>query len=480
MKLDTKSLRYLTNEDWAILKGVERGSKNHEVVPTPLIIRLSGLRTGSGVHKSISTLAKIGLIAKVKNTNYDGYRLTYGGLDYLSLHDHLKRDAVYSVGNQIGVGKESDIYVVASPKGTQLVLKIHRLGRISFRTVKTNRDYLRNRTAASWMYMSCLAADKEFAFMTALRENGFPVPKPVARSRHTLVMELIDAFPLRQITEVPDPAGLYAELIALIIRLAEVGLIHGDFNEFNILIKEETVPPSQPISGQPESTIPASAPSTAASSIRLVPILIDFPQMVSVSHKDAAMYFDRDVECVKRFFERRFGFVSDEPGPFFADALVSANAPEVQDQGEGAEDGEPTVAVRTTKGGKKGSSKFSARKNRPQIATRRLDIQVEASGFSRQKAKELEKYMKAFGVDGDRNGDERGDDEELEADSERESDPQSIGGDDEKGVEETGDTLEDGMNSRDALDAQEENSLVEVSAVGSIPQIAKLEIGANS
>lgn len=43
------------------------GSKNHEVVPTSLIVQLSGLRGGSAVHKSISTLAKLNLISKVKN-----------------------------------------------------------------------------------------------------------------------------------------------------------------------------------------------------------------------------------------------------------------------------------------------------------------------------------------------------------------------------------------------------------------------------
>lgn len=43
------------------------GSKNHEVVPTPLITQISGLRGGSGAHKCISNLAKVNLIAKVKN-----------------------------------------------------------------------------------------------------------------------------------------------------------------------------------------------------------------------------------------------------------------------------------------------------------------------------------------------------------------------------------------------------------------------------
>jgi RIO kinase 2 len=34
-------------------------------------------------------------------------RLTYGGYDYLALKTLAKRNAIYSVGNQIGVGKES-------------------------------------------------------------------------------------------------------------------------------------------------------------------------------------------------------------------------------------------------------------------------------------------------------------------------------------------------------------------------------------
>ena len=47
----------------------------------------------------------------------------------------------------------------------------------------------------------------------------------------------------------------------LIVRLARAGLIHGDFNEFNLLVTENNEP-----------------------------ILIDFPQMVSTSHRNAEMY----------------------------------------------------------------------------------------------------------------------------------------------------------------------------------------------
>jgi RIO-like serine/threonine protein kinase len=46
---------------------VEMGSKNHEVVPTPLIVQISGLRNG-GVNKMLGSLAKRNLVAKVQNS----------------------------------------------------------------------------------------------------------------------------------------------------------------------------------------------------------------------------------------------------------------------------------------------------------------------------------------------------------------------------------------------------------------------------
>lgn len=283
------------------------------------------------------------------------------------------------MGNQIGVGKESDIIVVAHSSGSQRILKIHRLGRISFRTVKTNRDYLRHRNTGSWMYMSRLAAQKEFAFMKVLRENGFAVPEPISQNRHTIVMSLVDAFPLRQISKVPQPQALYSELMDIILELARFGLIHGDFNEFNILIKEEVDDP------EGKGKTPANLDDVPDEMIKLVPIIIDFPQMVSIDHVNAEMYFDRDVNCIKRYFQRKFHFVSDAPGPTFADA----------------------------------------RKKFLKNPGKRLDVEVEASGFSRKMARELENYMKEVGADGDAGSREDGEEEEEEDDDDSEDEEES-------------------------------------------------------
>ncbi|KAI9019049.1 RIO1 family-domain-containing protein [Hyaloraphidium curvatum] len=293
----------MTADQFRILTATEMGMRNHEVVPTGLIAQIGQLRHG-GVHKVLAELAKANLVARVQNTKYDGYRLTYGGYDYLALHALVKRGSVYSVGNQIGVGKESDIYLVADAEGNQRVLKIHRLGRTSFRKVKEKRDYLQKRKGGHWFYLSRLAAMREHAFMKVLHDHGFPVPAPVDFNRHCVVMELVDGYPLCQVADVGDPGKLYSDLMDLCVRLAQHGLIHSDFNEFNIMITS-----------------------------RGKPVLIDFPQMVSTSHANAQEYFDRDVECIRTFFRRRFGyesrlypkFVRDTEREFDLDVEVAAS-----------------------------------------------------------------------------------------------------------------------------------------------------------
>lgn len=266
------------------------------------------------------------------------------------------------------------------------------------------------------MYMSRLAAMKEYAFMKALRENGFSVPEPIAQNRHTIVMGLIDAFPLRQIAKVPRPAQLYSELMDMILKLARYGLIHGDFNEFNLLIKEEE---------DPEAKGKAPADEEDDENIKLTPVLIDFPQMVSIDHVNAEMYFDRDVNCVKRFFKRKFHFVSDEPGPFFADA----------------------------------------RKQLRQNPGKRLDVDVEASGFSKKMARELEAYMKEVGANGDgegskEDGKESEDEEEGEEEEQSDSEGEAAGGhsDTEEAKESQSDEVHDSAQKLEKLQVSESSA----------------------
>ncbi|XP_012855463.1 PREDICTED: serine/threonine-protein kinase rio2-like [Erythranthe guttata] len=171
MKLDVDALRYLSRDDFRVLTAVEMGMRNHEIVPSELIDRIASLKHG-GTYKVLKNLLKHKLVHH-DASKYDGFRLTYLGYDFLAIKTLVNRGVFTAVGRQIGVGKESDIFEVATEDGTVLAMKLHRLGRTSFRAVKSKRDYLRHRSSFSWLYLSRLAALKEFAFMKVWIQNGF-------------------------------------------------------------------------------------------------------------------------------------------------------------------------------------------------------------------------------------------------------------------------------------------------------------------
>ncbi|NWH78304.1 RIOK2 kinase, partial [Piaya cayana] len=280
-KLNVVMLQYLSREHFRVLTAVEMGMKNHEIVPASLIASIASLKHG-GCNKILRVLVKHKLLAYERTKTVQGYRLTNAGYDYLALKTLSSRQVINSVGNQMGVGKESDIYIVANEEEQQFALKLHRLGRTSFRSLKNKRDYHKHRHKMSWLYLSRLAAMKEFAYMKALHDRKFPVPKPVDYNRHAVVMELIDGYPLCQVHQMEDPASVYSELMDLIVKLANHGLIHGDFNEFNLIVDNDDHV-----------------------------TMIDFPQMISTSHANAEWYFDRDVNCIKEFFKKRFNYESE-------------------------------------------------------------------------------------------------------------------------------------------------------------------------
>jgi RIO kinase 2 len=153
----------MSSEEFRVMHAIEAGMRNHEYVPSPLITQLAGLRKG-GTHNVLSELIRhklLGYDAK----KADGYRLTSQGYDFLALRAFVKRETLASFGHKIGVGKESEIYIVAGEDGEQYALKLHRLGR-SFQTIKQNRDYLKGRKHVSWLFLAHLAAAKEFARCT--------------------------------------------------------------------------------------------------------------------------------------------------------------------------------------------------------------------------------------------------------------------------------------------------------------------------
>ncbi|KCZ80049.1 Atypical/RIO/RIO2 protein kinase [Anncaliia algerae PRA339] len=160
-------------------------------------------------------------------------------------------------------------------KVIDVIVKFHRLGRTSFKAVKNKRDYKENN---DWHAVCAKSAELEGKYMKKL--NGLSVPKFYYQSYHLVIMEYLDGYTLLNDVEINNKEKVYNSLCYFLIDLYNIGLIHGDFNEFNILI------------GRNEEIK-----------------VIDFPQMISVDSSLAYEYLKRDYKCINEYFKRKYQFI---------------------------------------------------------------------------------------------------------------------------------------------------------------------------
>ncbi|MES1919792.1 hypothetical protein MHBO_001557 [Bonamia ostreae] len=282
------------------------GMKNHHLVQFDLIQKISKL-SPSATTKSLKTVHKYKLVVH-EAKKCDGYRLTFLGYDFLAINALTKRKSVEKIGSQIGVGKESDVFKVTNERNEIMVLKLHRLGRISFRTIKDNRDYLGKRSNANWLYCSRLAATKEYEYLKVLHEKDFPVPRPIDCSRHCVLMDYFEGIPLNNLKTIYDADIYYKALNGVLFRMRDFGYIHCDFNEFNVLVSPKMIEKGLKEEKRIELLKEMGEKSYNNNLFEELGLLvIDFPQMVSSSHENADDLFGRDETCIKTFFMKRFG-----------------------------------------------------------------------------------------------------------------------------------------------------------------------------
>ena len=59
---------------------------------------------------------------------------------------------------------------------------------------------------------------------------------PIDCNRHAIVMSLIEGYTLCHLRELDDPGFVFNQCVDMMSKLLENGLIHSDFNEFNLII----------------------------------------------------------------------------------------------------------------------------------------------------------------------------------------------------------------------------------------------------
>lgn len=271
MKFSQDSIWTISPPALKLLKQIEFFSKSQEIVPFTLLKS----KNSFNVLPLLFDLVKSKFL-RYETLPYVGYKITIAGCDCLAINT-LKKRGLSILGDKVGIGKESDIYYGVY-NNNNVILKLHRLGRTSFRNIKNKRSFYNK--SSSWYEMSKTSAEREYEFMK--NNKDLPIPIVYDYDRHIVVMEFLDSYTLlNDVKEIEDKDFIYCRMMEIIEQFYEKEFVHGDFNEFNLLIKGNDVK------------------------------VIDFPQCIKLNNKFADEYLKRDIEGIQTFFMKRFRYTND-------------------------------------------------------------------------------------------------------------------------------------------------------------------------
>lgn len=273
-----ETFRSITNKEFRVLVAIENKMKFHEWVPIEEIASFTAFDMKE-IEYLLFKLAKNKLIHR-NIRNYEGYRIYFEAYDLLALNAFVKRGSVNTLGEVIGVGKESIVYeATGGIIDRHVAIKFHREGKMSFKQVRVKRETTGERRHLSWLYAARLAAKKEYDALVALYPQ-VSVPEPIDNNRHAIVMSMAKGQQLAHAI-LDEPRWYLDDVLNQVRKAYSLGIIHADLSEFNIFVDPQGCQ------------------------------IIDWPQFITSDHANAKELLTRDIENVVSYFDRKYGITMD-------------------------------------------------------------------------------------------------------------------------------------------------------------------------
>ena len=199
-----------------------------------------------------------------------------------ALYKLVQDGYVQAFGGPISSGKEANVYsALGSEERGEVAVKVYRINASDFRDM---REYLvgdprfeelsgnKKRVVLAW-------TRKEFANLKRAQKAGVRVPDPIAVQRNVLVMESLGTDGSRAPTlddaHLENPETAFEVVREYMRRLYDVGLVHGDLSEYNIIVHDGEL------------------------------VIIDLGQAVTIHHPNSDDFLTRDCANVASFFQRQ-------------------------------------------------------------------------------------------------------------------------------------------------------------------------------
>ena len=264
----------LNKSDFKILKVFASSLKTRQFLNLSTLSQYSNLNQRLVEHH-LERLVKSGLVGK----SNIGFTLLVTGLDIYVLKILSNRNTITSIGPQIGIGKEAEIYLAHDSQEKDKILKMFRLGRSSFKQIKRKRDI--STSTSNWLLLNIQTAKREYDILNYLRQSSTSFPTPLYRSFHCIVMEPFYGSRLADAESLDDPQSVLEKIISNVKIAYHNGYINGDLNEYNIMVKNDNI------------------------------FILDWPQAIKVDTINANVVLLRDVKNILKFFSKKYKIETD-------------------------------------------------------------------------------------------------------------------------------------------------------------------------
>ena len=264
----------LNKSDFKILKVFASSLKTRQILNLSTLSQYSNLNQRLVEHH-LERLVKSGLVGK----SNIGFTLLVTGLDIYVLKILSNRNTITSIGPQIGIGKEAEIYLAHDSQEKDKILKMFRLGRSSFKQIKRKRDI--STSTSNWLLLNIQTAKREYDILNYLRQSSTSFPTPLYRSFHCIVMEPFYGSRLADAESLDDPQSVLEKIISNVKIAYQNGYINGDLNEYNIMVNNDNI------------------------------FILDWPQAIKVDTINANVVLLRDVKNILKFFSKKYKIEKD-------------------------------------------------------------------------------------------------------------------------------------------------------------------------
>ncbi len=220
----------------------------------------------------------------------------------LAIHKLMQKGDLETIEYPIARGKEAHVFYATSNQGPVAVKIFHTTNAVFKSLAKyIDGDPRFGGLSRRHRELVNIWVRKEYRNLKRMRKSGLQVPMPIAHFKNVLVMEFIGedkASPRLRDVSLDDPYEVFSQLLDIVaINWQTCNLVHADFSEYNILIKNTDI------------------------------WVIDVGQAVTNQHPNAQEFLVRDVTRLTEWINRQ-GFdvkladclvrVLDDPVPFLS------------------------------------------------------------------------------------------------------------------------------------------------------------------